>query len=198
MDSALAKTRFEMVKARHVKRFLQALEKKEVDKPIIELCGYINGLKNYFTASSCSGRIILLEIKGKQKKDARFYRKWHRTVSFEEVWQAIQEHEKHALWFKMEPFIIHIGTKNLRLANKILEIKNKAGVKRGGIIVAKPGKFLLELVGTQNMAFPVKEGSEIFVDEVFMHKAIEEANKKMVENAKRLKLFERILRAELK
>lgn len=34
--------------------------KGSVDEPIVELVDYINSLDNYFTTSSCSGRIVVL------------------------------------------------------------------------------------------------------------------------------------------
>lgn len=34
--------------------------KGSVDEPIVELVDFINSLDNYFTTSSCSGRIVVL------------------------------------------------------------------------------------------------------------------------------------------
>jgi len=193
-----ADIRFEMVKARHKKRFELAVKNSEADKAIVPLCSYINSVKDFFTSSSCSGRILLLGITGKGKDKAYFHRKWHRTVTFDEVWAAIGEEVQGNLWFKMEPFIIHIGTRTLKGACKILDIKNAAGVKRGGIIVAKPGKFMLEIIGTEEIAFPVKIGGKTIVGMEFMKIIIETANKKMEENNERLKKFEETIRGELR
>lgn len=190
--------RFEMVKARHIKRFELAVKKGEADKLIVPLCSHINKLKNYFTSSSCSGRILLLGIKGKGKNNAYFHRKWHTKVRFQDVWSAIGEKTTGELWFKMESFIIHIGARTLKDAEKMLEIKNLAGIKRGGLITMKPGKFVLELIGTEDMALPVKSNNNVLVSEAYMREVVRIANKKMGENQKRLKKFEKIVRAELK
>ena len=194
---SIANIRFGMVKNRNMKRFKQAVEKHEVDEAMVPLCEFVNSRKHFFTSSSCSGRIILLKVSGKTKRDASFHRKWHRTVSFEEVWQGIEKARAKELWFKMEPFIIHIGTDSLKRACKLLDIKNKAGVKRGGIIVAKPGKFLLELVGTEAIALPVKLGGKIIVSKRFLKEVVKKANEKLEANFLRLKKFEEILRADL-
>jgi len=193
-----ADIRFRMVKERHKKRFELAVKKGEADEIIVPLCRYINSTKNFFTSSSCSGRIVLLGIKGKGKNKAYFHRKWHQAVSFDKVWEAIGENTKGNLWFKMEPFIIHIGARTLKDACKVLDIKNSAGVKRGGIIAAKPGKFILELIGTEEMALPVKLGDEIIVTKEFMKKVVEKANEKLEANNERLRKFESVVRAELK
>jgi len=193
-----AKIRFEMVKRRHKKRLEEAVKKREADEAIIPLCEFINSTRHFFTSSSCSGRILLLALKGKRKRDASFHRKWHRKVSFEEVWRGIEDAKNCELWFKTEPFIIHIGASSLKKAEKILDIKNKAGVKRGGIIVAKPGKFILELIGTEEIALPVKFGDKIIVSKSFMKEVVRKANEKIEANFERLKKFESIIRAELK
>ncbi|MCX8189663.1 MAG: hypothetical protein N3F05_00315 [Candidatus Diapherotrites archaeon] len=191
-------TRFDMVKARHKRRLDDAIKNGEADELICGLCKLINSKKNFFTSSSCSGRIILLGIKGTGKKNAYFHRKWHSKVNFAEVWSALSEKTKGTIWFKMESFIIHIGALNKNDALKVLEIKNKAGIKRGGIISMKPGKIIVELIGTEDIAIPVKVGSKIIVSESFMHEAVNQANKKMEENLKRLKVFESAVKGGLK
>ncbi len=35
-------------------------KKGSIDKPIVDLVGFINGLENFFTTSSCSGRIAII------------------------------------------------------------------------------------------------------------------------------------------
>ncbi|MFH1545450.1 MAG: hypothetical protein ABIE23_05210 [archaeon] len=199
-EESKAGTRFRMVKERHSKRFNKARKEKEADERMIPLCKFIAGTKNYFTSSSCAGRILLLKVNEKgDKKEASFHRKWHRKVKLEEVWNGIEEKvNERELWFKMEPFIIHVGTHSLDKANKLLEVMNKAGVKRGGIIVAKKGKFIVEMSGTQNMAFPVKIGEKIIIEKNYLKKGIEKANWKIEKNYWNLKRVEKEMKKELK
>lgn len=191
--------RFEMVKQRHQKTFENAVEIGKADEKLIPLCKYIAGTENYFTSSSCSGRILLLGLgKGERKENSSFCGKWHGKVSFSEVKEALEEHISLEIWFKQEPFILHIGAQNIEGAKKILSAMYKAGIKRGGIIVAKEGKYLVELQGTQEMALPVKKGSEILVEDGYLKKIIETANKKLEKNDAALKRLERVFRDELK
>jgi tRNA wybutosine-synthesizing protein 3 len=193
----LAEIRFRMVKCRHAKTFEDALAHGKVDEKLIELCRFLEGTKNFFTSSGCSGRIVLLKLKNGRKIDASFHRKWHRTVTCEEVWCALEEQTDGKIWFKMEPFIIHIGTKDLEHAKKILKAKTKAGVKRGGIIVAKEGKFIIELVGTREVALPVKYHNTILVTKRFLEYVVKEANKKLAENDEMLKRLEECIKSEI-
>ncbi|MEM4662774.1 MAG: hypothetical protein QXM75_02005 [Candidatus Diapherotrites archaeon] len=190
--------RFRMVKARHKKRLEEAIKKGEADELIIELCRFINSKKNFFTTSSCSGRILLLGVKGKGKNNAYFHRKWHSKVKFEDIWNALHENTEGELWLKMESFIMHIGAFRRIDALKLLQIKDRAGIKRGGIIAIKPGKIIVELIGTEDVAIPVKLENRIIVSEDFLRDAVMIINRKMEENLARLKIFEREIKERLK
>ncbi|MEM0360167.1 MAG: hypothetical protein QXK06_02405 [Candidatus Diapherotrites archaeon] len=191
------KTRFSMVKKRHAGTLQKAKEEGKIDKEMIGLCDYISSRKNFFTSSGCSGRILLLGLLDKSKKNSYFHRKWHEKVQPLEVIKALKEPTKGEIWLKMEPFIIHIGTNSLENAKKILSLKDKSGIKRGGIITAKPGKFIVELIGTEELAVLVKRGNKILAPEEFIKETVLEADKKIGFNYARVKEFEKIVRKEL-
>lgn len=191
--------RFFMVEEMHRKTFEKAVKDRKADEKMIPLCRFVSKTKNFFTSSSCAGRIILLQLpKNENKLDASFHRKWHKKVSEKELWTGIDAKTVGELWFKLDPFILHIGGKDLEGAKKILECMAKAGVKRGGIIVAKPGKFLIEMQGTQGMAFPVKKDNEVLVDKAYIKYILARANKKLEKNYLLLKKLEKVFRKELK
>jgi tRNA(Phe) wybutosine-synthesizing methylase Tyw3 len=103
---------------------------------------------------------------------------------------ALGEKTMGEIWLKMEPFILHIGTDSLENSRRILATMYKAGVKRGGILVAKEGKFIVELQGTQEMSIPLKQGGKILVDDDFLRYAVKRANEKMGKNDTMLRRFE--------
>lgn len=191
--------RFEMVKKTHKKSLEKAIKEKKADKQMMPLCKFVSETKNYFTSSSCAGRIILLQLpKEENKKDASFHRKWHRKVKETELWNGIHDKTIGEIWFKLDPFILHIGTNTLENAKKILTIMKKTGIKRGGIIVAKPGKFLIELQGTQTIAFPTKKDEKIITGKEVMKYMLKRANQKLEKNYTLLKKLEKNFRKELK
>jgi len=197
-DASWAK-RFSMVKERHKKTFEKAVKEGKADKQMHSLCRFVSLSKEFFTSSSCAGRIILLQLpKNENKREASFHRKWHRKVGEKEIWEGIEAETKGELWFKLDPFILHIGAAKLEGARKILECMKKAGVKRGGIIVAKPGKFLVEMQGTQAIAFPVKRGKKALVGKEFLEYILDRANEKLGQNYEMLKRLEKVFRQELK
>ncbi|PIU21603.1 MAG: hypothetical protein COT15_01450 [Candidatus Diapherotrites archaeon CG08_land_8_20_14_0_20_34_12] len=196
----LEENRFKMVKERHRKTFEEALAKGKMDEKLVNFCKYVSSTRNYFTSSCCSGRILLLRIEGndRDKRNCHFHRKWHDIVSLSEVLAGINEDTKGRIWFKVEPFILHLGCKDLENAKKILEVMKLAGIKRGGIIVAKEGKFMVEFMGTQEMSFLAKEDDAILVDKGYLENAVNEANRKMTVNEEMLIRLEKEVRKKLK
>lgn len=191
--------RFSMTKKRHSETFAKAVKEGKADKAFVPLCSFVAKTKNFFTSSCCSGRILVLELQKDEKKlGSNFHRKWHRQVKTNEVWKSLQEPVSGELWFKMEPLILHLGTDSLENANIVLGAMKKAGVKRGGIIVAKPGKFLFEIEGTQRISVPVKSKGKILLEKKFLGFLVKKANDKMKKNSLAIKRLEKELKKVLK
>ena len=187
-----------MVKARHMKTFEDAVEKNLADERLVPLCNFVASTKKFFTSSGCAGRILLIQLpKGENKREASFHRRWHRKVSFSETKKALVEKTRGTVWIKMEPFILHMGTDSIDNARKILAVMSRSGVKRGGIIVAKPGKFLVEIHGTQEMAAPLKHGKKTLVHDDYLRYLVKTANSKLEKNYRMLEKFERECRDSL-
>lgn len=60
------------------------------DKKIINLCKKINSKKNYYTTSSCSGRIVLIEDKGK-KQSGLFGFVSHDLISLNDIKKTLKK-----------------------------------------------------------------------------------------------------------
>ncbi|MGI6589121.1 MAG: tRNA-wybutosine modification methyltransferase TYW3 [Candidatus Iainarchaeum sp.] len=191
-------TRFCMTKNHHKNTYNEAKEIGRMDSDLIPLCDYILTTKNYFTTSSCAGRIALIGLgKNETKQESAFYRKWHRIVNTKEVLEAIKNYKGHVLWFKQEPLILHLGTNNIENAKKILTLCEKVGVKRAGIKVAKGGKFIVEILGTQNITTPIKEG-KISASEEYLKYLIKKGNQKFKKNQELIKKLFKEAKKELK
>jgi tRNA wybutosine-synthesizing protein 3 len=184
-------SRFYMTKQHHKNTYNEAKTIGRMDFDLIPLCDYVLTTKNYFTSSSCSGRIALIGLGKKEtKQESAFYRKWHRIVNTKEVLEAVKNYKGHVLWFKQEPLILHLGTNNIENAKKILNLCEKVGVKRAGIKVAKNGKFIVEILGTQNITTPIKEG-KVSASEEYLKYLIKKGNQKFKKNQELIKkLFE--------
>ncbi len=181
------KSRFMMTKKHHSKTYKEAKSLGRMDEDFIPLCDYVEKTKNYFTSSSCAGRIALIGLGEEEtKQESAFYRKWHRKVSVKEVLEAVRAFNGDVLWFKQEPLILHLGANNLESAKKALILCEKVGIKRAGIKVAKDGKFIVEMLGTQNINAPIKEG-KMCAGEDYLKYLIKKANEKFGKNQELIK-----------
>ena len=83
-------------------------KKGDVDEKIQKLTNLINNKKNFYTTSSCSGRIMLLQVSNSGKKNET---KWlfvsHNPVAFQEIADTLKNPEGD-VWFKQEGMILHI------------------------------------------------------------------------------------------
>ena len=184
--------RFKMVKERHRQTLQTALKQKKVDRQAISLCLFLEKTKNYFTSSTCSGRIVLLKVnKQETKQDSAFIAKWHSATTIEKIWTALLGKTTGEIWFKQEPFILHIGCMDFENAKSLLQIAKECGIKRAGINSAKEGKFMLELIGAQNIAFPVKKSGKILFEKKQLKYIVKRANEKLEKNYAMLEKFEK-------
>jgi len=59
-----------------------ARSENKVDIDILPVIDILNSSNEYYTTSSCFGRIVLLELPViGDKKNAKFIGKWHRTIN---------------------------------------------------------------------------------------------------------------------
>jgi len=190
--------RFSKDKRKTLEKFKKALEKKEVDEPIIYLLKLINSLEDYYTTSSCCGRVILLHEYGARKIDTNFMVKEHDEVNIEKFFQkdldnTFSESLKGRIWLNQEPFIIHIVAKSLKKAIEMLNLGIEAGLKHSGIFVFKEGRYILELNGTQYMSVPIFDGKMLISREYFKY-LLNLANEKLKKNKQMRKKFENLVK----
>lgn len=193
---------FDMLKDAAMKKFEKAIEKGEVDKPILIGLIKINKIKDIYTTSSCAGRIILLHDLG-SKKHSYFLAKWHEKVDEEEFMNKIKEIKRKKLkgkvWLKQDPFILHISARNLEVAKKIIDVCFQVGFKHSGIISISNERVVVEVNGLDRMSVPIfDERFGFIVDEKALLKFLQIANEKLERNSIYRKRFFDLLIEKLK
>jgi tRNA wybutosine-synthesizing protein 3 len=162
-------------------------KKGEIDKEIKDLVGLINSLPNYYTKSSCAGRIVLLTKKSDKKQEAQWLFVKHGPVGYKEIRNALKKIPKQEVWFKQEPLIMHVCCKTIESANKLLNI-TKGYFKRTGIIGIKR-YVTLEIIGTDALDTLIAKDSKLLVSEEYLKVLNEESNKKLKRNSKKIKEY---------
>lgn len=155
---------------------LDKSSKGKWDKKIISLCNKINSLPQYYTTSSCSGRILIMQDK-KEKSPNLFKFKTHNLITLTKLKSELKElfPSKSPLKFKQEPVILHIACKTLENANNLLKLAQKAGFKKIGIITLNK-RIILEINGSEKLEFPIIKNNQLLVNNIFLSEVIKKSN----------------------
>ena len=157
----------------------------EWDKKISDLCDKINRNINYYTTSSCSGRVVLLKA-SEEKQPGAFLFRTHERVSFQELKKVLEKVKYDGLVeFQMTCCILHVACLTLEDAQVLVDKAKLAGWKRSGIM-AIGKRFMVELHSTENMSFPIMNNRVILVDDNFLKLVVEIANNKLERTWKKI------------
>jgi len=156
------------------------------DRHILKLCEKINKSPDYYTTSSCSGRILVM-VDQEKKRKGLFLKISHELVGkdfFDNLNLA-----KSNVKFKFEPAILHVVCRNLETAEALMKIGQKAGWKKFGAISF--GKnIVIEFAGSEKLEFPLALHGELLVDKIFLKLILERSNSILKKGWTRLERFE--------
>lgn len=163
------------------------------DEHIKGLCEKINKKANFYTLSSCAGRIVLIKNLEKKGPDMFVFRS-HERISFEELKKSLDRASlnKENLIFKQETCILHVCCEKIEDAEKILNLAREAGWKNSGIMSTQ-GRIVCELRSTEYLAFPIMSGGKILVSDEFLKVAVKEANERLEKSWEKIEKLERML-----
>jgi len=156
--------------------------KGNIDEHIAALCNIINSKKNFYTTSSCSGRIAIYRLPDSGKKNET---EWlfitHDEATLTEIMKHLENLPEEDVWFRFEPLIIHVAARTLDDAAMLLKLVQSVGMKRAGII-AVGERYVLEIIGTERIDTVIAKQGDLLVDEGYLQVLVEDANSKMVKN----------------
>lgn len=153
--------------------------KGNVDEKIKDLCEKINFLKDCYTTSSCSGRVVIM-INQEKKAEGLLTKVYHDLISFEQIKKDLEElkNRKEDFKFKLEPCALHVVFRNFEDAQKFYEKAKLLGWKKAGVI-AFDKRFIVELTSSERLEFPIIQNGKILVDDEFLKIVVEDANGKL-------------------
>jgi len=156
-----------------MKKLNVAISLKKVDKKALPVIKRINEMADFFTTSSCSGRIALLEIpEPGSKRKARFLGKWHDEIGMAEIEKALEKSRNGEIWFLVQPPIFHVFTISLKNARFLLHTAIQSGFKYSSI-KAINGKIMVEILSTERMDVPVGKDGKLYVSKNYLKLLIE-------------------------
>lgn len=181
------------------KEYLSALYKPDfskkgnVDREIAYLLDKINSLPNYYTTSSCAGRIVLIKIPKRvnRKDEAEWLFTSHKKVKFEDL--PLNKFPKETVWFRQESAILHICARSIDTAQELVNNAKFVGFKRTGIMATKK-RIMVEMTSTEHMDVPIAMNGKLIVDKDYIKLLVVEANRKLMRSRAKAKKFYYLLK----
>ncbi|OWF53247.1 tRNA wybutosine-synthesizing protein 3 homolog [Mizuhopecten yessoensis] len=170
--------------------------KGSIDEEIVPLVQHINNHVNFFTTSSCSGRIIVFDdhideerpgLKVK-KKGCKWLFTSHKAADAEQVIESLKDLNGDAV-FKFEPFVLHVQCRNTEYAQRTLCCAVASGFRNSGISLGNKGKIIVGVRSTHGLEAPLSKDGNLLVSMEFIKFLTKSANKKLEENFLRIQKF---------
>lgn len=135
-------------------------KKGDIDEKVIPLLKTINATENYYTTSSCSGRVYLWTGTGKKNET-----EWIK-VSHDVIDESFFDFQSPSglVWLRVEAFILHVACKNLAAANALLEKAHT--IYKKSCILSASNKIIVEIRGSELVEMPLyKDGKLVYSGE---------------------------------
>lgn len=167
----------------------------KLDNKIKRLCGKINKKQEYYTTSSCAGRIVLIKQNEKKQPDLFLFRT-HSKIKLKqlkkELEKIVKQSNRDLIYFRQEQCILHVACASLSSAQKLLDKAKLAGWKNSGIM-ASNRRIVLEMRSTEHIELPVIFRGKLIVDDKFLKILASESNRKLSRTWEKIHKLEELL-----
>ncbi len=155
-----------------------------IDKGIIKLVSLINSMQNFYTTSSCAGRILVQAFKANSKKhETKRLLVSHSPLTYSKLSSILNRLPANMeVWFYMEAFILHVAARTIDDAIWFVNKAYECGLKRSGLMSARKNKYIIEVIGNEHMELPIAINKELIVSEDYLRTILNIANKKLEKN----------------
>lgn len=170
---------------------------EKVDKKIISILDLINSSTEFYTTSSCAGRIVLLEIpKIGDKRNAKFVGIWHRTIKSKDFLSALKNAKNGLLWILAQPPILHISAKKINSADRLVKIANASGFKNSSF-KSVDKNIVVEICSTERLDAPIGKDGVLFCNKDYLNLLIKIANEVILKSNLKLNRFKKNLKKKI-
>ena len=162
----------------------------KVDMDILPVLNIINNSEDYYTSSSCAGRIVLLEIPNiGDKKEAKFLGKWHGSIQPNDILSTLEKSGSGQLWLLAQSPIIHISARTEDSADKMLKTAVSCGLKNSGL-KSLGNKIVVEVCSTERLDSPIGRNGELFCNDEYLQMLVDISNDVLSKSRRKLNRFE--------
>lgn len=160
-------------------------KKGSVDEEILPLVETINKTKDYYTTSSCAGRILFIVRHDYKKNEAWWLIVTHSKMKFEDFKDIMDNPGEDDVWFKQEPPILHVACRDIEKAQILVNVARECGFKRSGIQGTKK-RIIVEMASTEFIETIICSGNKLLVSEDYLKILVKYANDKLEHSRKKI------------
>lgn len=173
---------------------LDKSKKGSVDTYLIPLIDLINKLPNYYTTSSCSGRISLFtQYNTHHKANGEWLFVSHKTISYTDISSALSSLPDAEVYFRVEGFILHVACESLEDAKRFIQKAGLAGFKNASLLSFK--KNIVQIVDTHRLDILLADRGSLLVSTEYVQKIISKANDLLERTHQRIDTFYTLLQS---
>ncbi|KAJ4703910.1 tRNA wybutosine-synthesizing protein 2/3/4 [Melia azedarach] len=162
--------------------------KGTVDAPIIPLLNVLNSHPNYFTTSSCSGRISVFSHPKNRPKGGTWLYITHDPADQNTVLSFLFPDEpkrsSNELVFRFEPLIVAVECKDVESAQSLVSLAVSSGLRESGVTSVKK-RVIVGIRSSLRLEVPFGEMGNVLVSEEYVKFLVGVANEKMEANRRR-------------
>jgi tRNA wybutosine-synthesizing protein 3 len=170
-------------KLKTMEKLNEAIKNNFVDKDVLFIVNKINEMEDYYTTSSCIGRCGMMEFpKNKNPKiHSKWLGKWHHYADEKELFEAIakKSNDFESVVFVMNSPILHVASKDISSAKKLLELAIHNGLKASSVKSISDRRVIVEILSTYKMDVPIGVNGKILVDDDYLKFLLHMGNKKL-------------------
>lgn len=185
--------------------------KGSIDIKIKKLVDKINSLKDFYTTSSCAGRILLLAIpKSNKKNKVQYLFCSHKKIQYtrkskifsvleisdfhdNNIKKIIKKLPKDDVWFRVDGAILHVASSNIDSAKKFLNTARDIGFRRSGIISIGKNKIIMELISTEKIDTIVSKNGKLLINEEYFKVLVKEGDIKLEKTWRKIDKLYKVL-----
>lgn len=165
-----------------------------VDERVQSVLSLLNASDEYYTTSSCAGRIMVLELPALgDKRRARILGKWHQRVDLKQIETCVLDAKEGMIWLFAQAPILHIGCDTLESANTLVKLAVSCGFKNS-MIKSTGKKIVVELSSTERVDVPLGADGELFCDMRYLQLLTDISNMVLQRSELKIQQLEKKLR----
>lgn len=150
-------------KSRAIEKIREDSEIGYLDARVVPLLEALNSLEEFYTTSSCSGRVTVVDAEWPwEREESHVVFKSHEKVEAKDVLRVVSVRPLRAYWLIARGPILHVVSRDVSSAMALLAVARETGFKHSGVVGRTACGYLVEIMCSPQLIVPlVVEGNAL-------------------------------------